>query len=115
MQPSDLLSLIVEVGVAIVGFSGIVLVLGRRSTGEWTPLDRARFQGLLNASFLPLAFSGLALVLLAAGLSEPDIWATCRLLHGLAVAILTTFGMLRLLRPVRRGPVETHSQKGRDG
>ena len=66
--------LLVEAAVAIAGFSGVVIVFGRRATGEWTRVERARFKNLLLTSFSVLFLSLLALVLLHAGASPPTTW-----------------------------------------
>jgi hypothetical protein len=52
-----------EVCATLLGFVGVVLVLGRRSTGEWDDMERARFVALLTGSIGALALALLPLVL----------------------------------------------------
>jgi len=73
-DPVETLTLLVEAAVAIAGFSGVVIVFGRRATGEWTRVERARFKNLLITSFSVLFLSLLALVLLHAGASPATTW-----------------------------------------
>jgi hypothetical protein len=55
---------IAEIGVALAGFSGVVVVFGSRSRGTWHPGDRLRLGFLLEASLTAGAFALLTLVLL---------------------------------------------------
>jgi len=71
-----------ELGIALAGFSGIVAVLGRRSQGEWSSLERARLFALLSTSLGATFFS--VLPELARGAADPGAWL--RLGHALLVA-----------------------------
>ena len=73
-DPTDTLMVLVEAAVAVAGFSGVVVVFGRRSVGAWSELERTRLGNLLFTSFTVLFFSLGALVLLHAGLSQPTTW-----------------------------------------
>lgn len=77
MQPADFLSLVVEVSITIAGFSGIVIVLGRRARGEWSPRDQIQLRALLLSSMMPLAISGLGLFLLTTELTVGSVWRIC--------------------------------------
>lgn len=66
--------ILVEASVAIAGFSGVVVAVGRRATGEWSPLERSRLLNLLSTSFAVLFYSLGALVLLHAGTAETILW-----------------------------------------
>jgi hypothetical protein len=59
---STLLAL-AEVCATLLGFVGVVVVLGRRSAGEWNDMERARFLALLTCSISALVLSLLPLVL----------------------------------------------------
>jgi hypothetical protein len=83
----------VEVSIAIAGFSGIVVVLGRRQAGEWTPAERLRLRGLLNASFAPMGLSGLALILLASEVPSEKVWRCSSGLYAVLYAVFWTHGM----------------------
>jgi hypothetical protein len=75
---ADTLLATAEVAVALAGFSGVVVVLGRPSLSDWTPVDVLRLQSLLGVSLgavilalLPLAFYHAGLThALAIGLSS---------------------------------------------
>jgi hypothetical protein len=51
-----------EVCVAFMGFIGIVVVLGGRSKGEWTPVDDVRFWTLMLNCLTPIALALLPLI-----------------------------------------------------
>jgi hypothetical protein len=75
---ADTLLTTAEVAVALAGFSGVVVVLGRPSLSDWTPVDVLRLQVLLGVSLgavilalLPLAFHHVGLThALVIGLSS---------------------------------------------
>ncbi len=52
-----------EICVTLLGFVGVVLVLGRRSAGEWDALEQARFTVMLNGSIGALVLALLPIVL----------------------------------------------------
>ena len=54
---------LIQVAIAIAGFSGIVAAVGRRSTGYWTDSDQLRLRILLTASGATLVFGFLPFVL----------------------------------------------------
>jgi len=68
----DALRTFAELGIALAGFSGIVAVLGRRSQGEWTALERARLFALLSTSLGVTFFS--VLPELVRGADDPRFW-----------------------------------------
>lgn len=74
VNPYDTLHLIVEASLALAGFSGVVVVLGRRSAGEWSGHDRSNLLNLLSASFGALFMSLSALVLLHAEVAPEATW-----------------------------------------
>jgi hypothetical protein len=59
-----------EVGVALAGFSGIAVSLGRRAQGEWDAADRLRLRDLLVAALGAALFGFLPVVLTTSGRSE---------------------------------------------
>ncbi len=73
-DPVETLIVLVEASVAIAGFSGVVIVFGRRATGEWSRIERARLRNLLWTSFMVLFLSLLTLVLLHAGTAPATTW-----------------------------------------
>jgi hypothetical protein len=73
-DPIGTLNILVEAAVAIAGFSGVVVVFGRRATGEWSPVERGRIRNLLVTSFTVLFLSLATLLLLHAGIASETTW-----------------------------------------
>lgn len=63
MDSESALGSIIEVAIAIAGFSGIVAAVGRRGAGHWTEADQLRLRILLTASGAALVFAFLPFVL----------------------------------------------------
>jgi hypothetical protein len=74
MIATDLLTTLAQLGVALAGFSGIVVVLGARATGEWSPRERRLLSILLGGSGAAILWSLLPLLLLASQLPERRVW-----------------------------------------
>lgn len=66
MGESDLLQTFAEVGVALTGFTGIVVVLARRPGGTWLVVELAQLHDLLWSSLNVVFFALLPLVLIQA-------------------------------------------------
>jgi len=81
LNPSDFLSLAIEASIAIAGFSGIVVALGRRKVGDWDTIDRVQLRGILLASITAFLVSGLALILLTTNISLDSIWRIVSLVN----------------------------------
>ena len=75
MTAESLLITYVQVGVAISGFSGIVVSLGNRGRGEWSYRERQLLYVLLGMSGGCTLLSALPLVLASTGLAEPTVWS----------------------------------------
>ena len=75
MTAESLLTTYVQVGVAIAGFSGIVVSLGNRGRGEWSYHDRQLLYALLGSSGGCTLVSALPLILASTGLAEPTVWS----------------------------------------
>jgi hypothetical protein len=75
MDAVELLTAIIEASIALIGFSGLVIALGRRSSGEWLPVEKLRLGLLLGVGVILLGCTLLALTLLSAGLSHAVVWA----------------------------------------
>jgi hypothetical protein len=99
---ADALSTLAEVAIAIAGFSGIVSVFGRRSSGHWSPAERTRLVGLLVMSFTAVFFSVVPFVLLSIPVSESTCWRSLSLLlaasrlGSIAVVLRVSLGVLRI-------------------
>lgn len=74
MSATDLLTTLAQLGVALAGFSGIVVVLGARATGQWSSRERQLLGVLLGTSGSVVLWSILPLLLLAAEVSERRVW-----------------------------------------
>jgi hypothetical protein len=74
MNATDLLATLAELGVALAGFSGIVVVLGARETLEWSSRDRQLLSALLATSGGVILWSILPLLLLVAELPDRTVW-----------------------------------------
>jgi hypothetical protein len=66
MNEADTLQTFAEVGVALTGFTGIVVVFGRRAHGDWSPVELANLHDLLWASLNVVVFAFLPLVMVSA-------------------------------------------------
>jgi hypothetical protein len=94
----------IEVGIGIAGFSGIVAVLGYRSSGEWTSADRGRMGILLQTSFSTVLLSFLPLLLSGTIVEETLVWSIC---SGVYVVNSMTALVVRWpkIRELRKDPV----------
>ena len=104
MTYEDALSTLAEVAIAIAGFSGIVSVFGRRSSGHWSPAERTRLVGLLIMSFTAVFFSVVPFVLLSIPVSETACWRFLSLLLSASLAV-SAVALLRIVLPLLRVPV----------
>ena len=75
MTAESLLITYVQIGVAISGFSGIVVSLGNRGRGEWSYHERQLLYTLLGMSGGCTLLSALPLILASTGLAEPTVWS----------------------------------------
>jgi hypothetical protein len=98
MDPIELLTAIIEASIALIGFSGLVVVLGRRASGEWAPRDKDRLIILLGIGFILLACTLVALVLLSAGISHARVWALSSVLWVVLALPLTVWVFSRVFR-----------------
>ncbi len=107
MAYENALSTLAEVAIAIAGFSGIVSVFGRRSSGHWSPAERSRLFGLLIMSFTALLFCVVPFVLLSIPVSESTCWRSLSLLLAVSrvgsirVVLGNALGALRTPRSER--------------
>ena len=98
MTAESLLTTYVEVGVAIAGFSGIVVSLGNRGRGEWSYHDRQLLYALLGSSGGCTLLSALPLILASTGLAEPTVWSAS---SGCSVVLQLGLMVARARRVVR--------------
>lgn len=74
MEGNTVLESLPEVGIGLVGFTGVVAVLGRRAHGEWTRSEMVRFYLLLHMSALVVFLSLVPTWLGLLKLSTAAIW-----------------------------------------
>jgi len=86
----DYLFTIAEIAVALIGFSGVVAVLGHRGKGSWQPAERVRLLALTEPSMIALtgALLPATLQLLLSG--DETIWRVSNLV--VLVLHLIAFG-----------------------
>ena len=77
MDPGDALASMIEASMALAGFSGIVVVLGRRGQGEWQPQEDLRLVNLLANSLTALLAALLGVLLLTTRLAPSIAWLVC--------------------------------------
>ena len=90
MEPGEALGIAAQVGVALAGFAGVVVVFRRESVHEWSGVDKLRLRLLLANSILPLGLSMLGLLLLTIKPIPPGIWRWC---SGIALIATLLFVM----------------------
>jgi len=93
-DPVETLRILVEASVAIAGFSGVVVVFGRRATEEWSELERSRIRNLLITSFTVLFLSLVALLLLHSGIDSETTWRV----GSAAWSVSATYNLILVLR-----------------
>ena len=98
MTAESLLITYVQIGVAISGFSGIVVSLGNRGRGEWSYRERQLLYVLLGMSGGCTLLSALPLVLASTGLAEPTVWSAS---SGCSVVLQLGFMVARARQVVR--------------
>ncbi len=99
-DPVETLRILVEASVAMAGFSGVVVVFGRRAEREWSQIERARLANLLTTSFSVLFLSLTALVLLHAGTDPKITWR----IGSATWSIIATYVVVLTARRAAQGP-----------
>ena len=89
MEVMGTLELLAELSIAVLGFSGVVAVLGRRASGDWSDLDGLRFRVMVRVAALVLALSLLPFPFRSAGFSESSVWGWSSGIGTLVYALLT--------------------------
>jgi hypothetical protein len=96
LEPFDALSLCAEVTIAILGFSGIVVVFGRYAHDE---TGLSLFHTLFRGTLIPLAVIAIASILDAAALGGSQIWRICSAFHAVALCLI----LVSAQSAIRRG------------
>lgn len=76
----DFLFTIAEIAVALIGFSGVVAVLGHRGKGSWQPAERVRLLALTEPSIIALTGALLPATLQLALLGDEIVWRVSNLI-----------------------------------
>ena len=101
MSEQETLTSIVEFSIALAGFSGIVVALGKQA-GRWDPADRFRMLNILIIAFGAAFMAYVPMGLAHAGLSGSLLW---RLSSGMLASFLTIILVFAILR-MRSQPAE---------
>lgn len=100
MASETLLSVLTQVAVALVGFTGVVAVLGHRNQGTWTAGERLQLRVLVETSLTAL-FASLAPGLLFLALtSDVAVWR----LSNLTLGALHLANFLAFFRRAKHAP-----------
>ena len=73
MSEHETLTSVAEFAIALAGFSGIVVALGKKP-GRWAPADRYRLLNVLTFAFGAGFMAYLPMGLAHAGLSDSELW-----------------------------------------
>ena len=98
MTAESLLVTYIQVGVAISGFSGIVVSLGNRGQGAWSYRERSSYMLCSGQAAGALYYSALPLILASTGLAEPTVWSVssgCSVLLQLGLMVARARSVLR--------------------
>jgi len=100
MREDLILATLAQAGVALAGFSGIVVALGERARGQWSSRERQLLTTLLGTSGLSALLSVVPLALSSARVPEPQLWLTCS-------AAMIAFQVQRFAARLRRVMTDT--------
>jgi hypothetical protein len=87
MLPEEIVLTIAEIAVALVGFSGVVAVLGRRGGGDWSPSELLQLRTLVEPSLCVLFGSLVPGTVKLVTQSEAVIWGVSNGAYGVFVSI----------------------------
>lgn len=104
IEQQALLNEIAQLALAVVGFSGIVVVLGQRSVGSWSKADIGRMSVMMTTAFRTLFAALFPLVLIQFGLADAIVWGWS---SGI-VALIGIFAIVRIARYARSIDADEH-------
>lgn len=96
---------IASIAIALIGFSGVVIALGRRGEGKWTPSEMLQLRTLVEPSIVSLLGAFVPILLGLLFLNEESLWRTSNAL--LAVFHLVGFSAF-IVRGSSSGVTSTH-------
>ena len=97
MDPVEFLTAIVEASVGLLGFTGVVVALGRDS-GSSSAVDKTRMMNLLGWSSITLGSTLLSLVLISAEVQPQLVWRASSLTWLLWSVPFATWNSVRIFR-----------------
>ena len=107
MDPVALLTALVEASIGLLGFSGVVLTLGRTTGPDWSRSDRFRLICLLSMGAITLGSTLFPLVLVSAELDSRVVWRAASLAWLATIVPSFLWGNIRVFR-ARPLPIATH-------
>ena len=88
MVPEEgLLIGIAEISIALTGFAGVVVVLGRRASDPWPEVDRFRLRSLIENGLIAVLAALLPFLVLQLSESPEAIWGISSGVFGVGGAV----------------------------
>lgn len=98
MSPETVLTAIISVAAAFIGFTGVIFAVGRFSRGQWTPAEHNALMHLLLPSTLALFLAFVPMVALTAVGSGAGVWRVSNALLAVIHAPLVSRGLWLAIR-----------------
>ncbi len=103
MERYEILHTLAEVATAFAGFTGIVVVLGRRSIGEWRSNEKTIVSVLLASSLGVVLFAFVPDLGSAAQLSPSTTWRVSAFLFASYHLVVILASLVAIRRALARG------------
>ena len=103
MEHHEILHTLAEVATAFAGFTGIVVILGRRSIGEWRTNEKSVVSVLLASSLGVVLFAFVPELGRAAQLSPAAAWRVSTFLFASYHLIVVLSSLVAIRRSLARG------------
>lgn len=104
MSPEDVLPSLVEISIAVAGFSGVVAALSPVPPKEWRPRTRLAFSILLSSTLISLSLTLFAMVLRSTSLAAPTTWALVSATHIVALLMIASLRIYQSRRSMAWQP-----------
>ncbi len=88
MTSVEFLAMVAQLSVSILGFSGIVIAVGSRASGDLSAIDRVRLLGLLTESLIPLVIALVVMIVLTTATQGHGIWSACSAVYSAIVPVM---------------------------
>ena len=98
MDAVEFLTAIVEASVGLLGFTGVVVALGRNPGSSWSAPDRTRMMNLLGWGAITLGSALLSLALISAELQPELVWRVSSLPWLACAVAFMTWMSVRVFR-----------------